>query len=112
MLEILKLHDFMPHPETTATFEGEPHGAGVSFFATNNSAGEGPPLHWHPYAETWLVLEGTVRFHQAGEEADAGPGDIYTVPPDTPHRFTVTGDGRTRMMCMHPSPRIIQHNLE
>jgi mannose-6-phosphate isomerase-like protein (cupin superfamily) len=112
MLKILKLRNFMPAPGTTARFEGEPFGAGVSFFATDDGAGEGPPLHWHPYSETWLVLEGTVRFHLAGDEADAGAGDIFTVPPATPHKFMVTGIGRTRMVCMHPSPRIIQHDLE
>jgi mannose-6-phosphate isomerase-like protein (cupin superfamily) len=112
MLEILKLRDFMPAPRTTALFEGEEYGAGMSFFATDNGVGEGPPLHWHPYSETWLVLEGTVRFHMDGEEADAESGDIFTVPPRMPHKFVVTGPGRTRMVCMHPSPRIIQHDLE
>ena len=112
MLRIQKLRDFMPRPGTTATFEGQRYGAELSFFATNNGPGEGPVLHWHPYAETWLVIEGTVRFHMDGQEADAGPGDIFTVPRRKPHKFVVTGRGRTRMMCMHPSPRIIQHDLE
>ena len=112
MLKILNLRNFRPRRGTTATFVGRRHGADVSFFATDNGPGEGPVLHTHPYPETWLVLEGTVRFHMAGEEAEAGPEDIFTVPAKTPHKFVVTGRGRTRMICIHPRGEIIQHNLE
>jgi quercetin dioxygenase-like cupin family protein len=38
-----------------ATFEGESHGSGVSFFLVNNEPGQGPDLHRHPYSETWIV---------------------------------------------------------
>ena len=39
----------------TITFEGEPHGSGVSFFLVDSEPGAGPGLHRHPYAETWII---------------------------------------------------------
>lgn len=45
----------------TRRFVGAEHGADVSYFFVENQPGEGPGLHWHPYSETWVVLEGTLR---------------------------------------------------
>jgi mannose-6-phosphate isomerase-like protein (cupin superfamily) len=96
----------------TLTFEGEPHGSGVSFFLVNNLPGSGPDLHRHPYAETWIVQEGTGRFTADGEDIDAGPGDIVVVGPNTPHKFKNVGDGRLNVVCIHASARMIQEDLE
>jgi mannose-6-phosphate isomerase-like protein (cupin superfamily) len=78
----------------------------------DNQPGQGPGLHWHPYPETWVVLEGRVRFVAGREELDAVQGAITTVPAEMPHKFTNIGEGRLRMFCIHPSPTIIQHDLE
>jgi mannose-6-phosphate isomerase-like protein (cupin superfamily) len=96
----------------TLTFEGEPHGSGVSFFLVNNLPGFGPDLHRHPYAETWIVQAGKGRFTADGEDIDAGPGDIVVVGPETPHKFKNVGDGRLDVVCIHASPVMIQEDLE
>ena len=96
----------------TITFEGEPHGSGVSFFLVHNEPGAGPDLHRHPYSETWIVRDGTALFTADGEELEAGAGDIVVVGPETPHKFKNTGSGRLDMVCIHASPRMIQENLE
>jgi mannose-6-phosphate isomerase-like protein (cupin superfamily) len=96
----------------TLTFEGEPHGSGVSFFLVNNLPGLGPDLHRHPYPETWIVQEGRARFTADGEDIDAGPGDIVVVGAETPHKFKNTGDGLLNVVCIHASPRMIQEDLE
>ena len=62
----------------TITFEGEPHGSGVSFFLVDSLPGAGPGLHRHPYSETWIVRSGTARFTAGGEELDAGPGTSWS----------------------------------
>ncbi|HJV30263.1 MAG TPA: cupin domain-containing protein [Gaiellaceae bacterium] len=94
------------------TFEGEPHGSGVSFFHVNNAPGEGPDLHRHPYSETWIVRSGTVRVTADGKDIEAGPGDIMVVGPETPHKFKNIGTERLEIICIHSSPRIIQEELE
>ena len=99
-------------PGGTLTFEGEPYGSGVSFFLVNNEPGNGPDLHVHPYAETWIVRSGRGRFTADGEDIDAGPGDIVVVGPETPHKFKSVGTERLDVICIHASPRMIQTDLE
>jgi mannose-6-phosphate isomerase-like protein (cupin superfamily) len=96
----------------TLTFEGDGYGSGVSFFLVDNSPGEGPGLHKHPYSETWIVRSGKARFTADGGELEAGPGDILVVGAETPHKFENIGSGRLEMVCIHASPRMIQVELE
>ena len=92
--------------------EGVEHGAKISVILDESEPGHGPRLHRHPYDETWVVLDGNLTF-QSGEEAlVAGPGDIVIVPPDTPHKFTNDGPGRSKLVCIHASPTFVTDWLE
>ncbi len=88
-------------------FEGEPYGAGVSFFQGNLQAGRGPGLHQHPYPETCIVLSGQAAMVVDGENVVAGAGDIVVIGPATPHRFTAIGHEPLHMVCVHASDRFV-----
>jgi mannose-6-phosphate isomerase-like protein (cupin superfamily) len=109
---VIRADDVQRSPGGTVTFEGEPHGSGVSFFHVNNEPGQGPDLHRHPYSETWIVRSGKVRFTADGQDIEAGPGDVAVVGPETPHKFKNIGTERLEIICIHSSPRIIQEELE
>ncbi|MBD7919925.1 cupin domain-containing protein [Cellulomonas sp. Sa3CUA2] len=96
----------------TLRFEGVQHGSGVSFFLVTNAPGQGPGLHRHPYSETWSVLDGEATIRIGEHEVVARTGDTAVVPPDTWHRFTNTGAGDLRMICIHASPVMIQEDAE
>lgn len=89
-------------------FIGAEHGADISYFFVENQPGEGPGLHWHPYSETWVVLEGDVRIIRGDEVLTAEAGDAATVPPHVVHGFTNIGAGVLRILCIHASAEIIQ----
>lgn len=93
-------------------FVGAEHGADVSYFFVENQPGEGPGLHWHPYSETWVVLEGSARITVGEETFVAGAGDTATGPARVPHCFTNVGDGVLRILGIHASPTIIQTFLD
>jgi mannose-6-phosphate isomerase-like protein (cupin superfamily) len=112
MYQVIPAGEQQRSPRGTVTFEGEPHGSGVSFFLVNNEPGEGPDLHRHPYSETWIVRSGRARITADGEDIEAGPGDIAVVGPETPHKFKNMGPGRLDIICIHASPRLIQEALE
>jgi mannose-6-phosphate isomerase-like protein (cupin superfamily) len=112
MHKVIRSGQLEPSPGGTVTFEGEPHGSGVSFFLVNNEPGQGPDLHRHPYSETWIVRAGKGRFTADGQDIEAGPGDILVVGPETPHKFKNTGTERLDVTCIHASPRLIQEALE
>ncbi|HZE05627.1 MAG TPA: hypothetical protein VE127_10410, partial [Solirubrobacteraceae bacterium] len=46
------------------------------------------------------------------EQLAAGPGDIVIVPPDTPHKFTNQGVGRSKLVCIHANPTFETEWLE
>jgi len=112
MYQVIRSGELQPNPGGTVKFEGAPYGSGVSFFLVNNEPGAGPVLHRHPYSETWIVRAGMARFTVAGEDIEAGPGDILVVSAQTPHKFKNIGAGRLELTCIHASPRIVQEDLE
>lgn len=98
--------------EGTHQFEGEGHGSSVSFYVVAEAPGGGPPLHLHPYEETFIVQEGRVRFTVGDEEVEAIGGDVVVAPARTPHAFVNSGEGTLHMIGIHPLPRMEQEDLE
>lgn len=53
--------------------------------------------HVHPYqTERFEILEGRLEFRQGRNKILAGPGEIVTVEPRTPHAFRNVGAGEAR----------------
>src|SRR5215203_1095826 len=89
----------LPGSENASRFDG--HGPGT-----------GPRLHRHPYEETFIVLDGKVRFTLGEETLEATAGQIVVVPAGTPHKFVSTGAGRLRQISIHPAARMETEWLE
>ena len=106
------MHVQPTHPRRTARVEGVETGGSISVIVSRNEPGEGTRLHRHPYDETWVVQEGTVTFQAGDTIRHTGPGDIVNVPAGTPHKFTNAGPGRCELICIHPSPNIVEEHLE
>ena len=104
--------DSLPGSEQARRFDGFEHGANVSFFHVYNQPGAGPPLHRHPYEETFIVESGEVTFTVDGETIVAGPGQIVIAPARTPHKFVNSGTGILHLIGIHPAARMEQENLE
>jgi mannose-6-phosphate isomerase-like protein (cupin superfamily) len=102
----------IPGSARARKFEGREHGATVSFFLSQHAPGEGPDLHRHPYEEVFIMYEGVATFTVGDDTVEAGPGEIVVVPPNTPHKFKNSGDVRIRQVGIHPSPEVIQEDLE
>jgi mannose-6-phosphate isomerase-like protein (cupin superfamily) len=92
----------------TRRFVGADHGSGISYFFVDADTGQGADLHWHPYAETWVVLEGEATITIGDRQLTAGAGDTATVPTGVWHGFVNAGAERLKMLCIHASPVIIQ----
>jgi mannose-6-phosphate isomerase-like protein (cupin superfamily) len=56
--------------------------------------------HVHPrQTERFEILEGRLGLRVGDKELLAGPGDVATVEPGTPHRFWNAGKGQARFLC-------------
>ncbi|MGE0502723.1 MAG: cupin domain-containing protein [Rhizobiaceae bacterium] len=95
----------------TVRFEGARHGSESSFFLVDADPGRGSQLHVHPYPETWVVRHGVAEFTVGVERMRGHAGDIVVAAANVPHRFENVGDGRLELVCIHPSPTIIQKDL-
>ena len=112
MYKMIRSTELNRLPSGTVRFEGEPHGSGASFFHVNNEPGKGSSLHMHPYPETWIVRTGEVQFTVGGETIEAGTGDVVVAAANLPHKYLNIGTEQLEMICIHPSPQIIQEALE
>jgi mannose-6-phosphate isomerase-like protein (cupin superfamily) len=102
----------LPGGENASKFDGHEYGASVSFFINRHRPGAGPDLHRHPYEETFIVLDGKVRFTLGEETLEAPVGQIVVVPTGAPHKFVSTGAGRLRQISIHPAVRMETEWLE
>jgi mannose-6-phosphate isomerase-like protein (cupin superfamily) len=92
---------------------GEALGGAVTVLAYgNDTPGEGPRLHVHPYDETFVIVAGRARFFVGDEVIEAGAGEAVLGPAGVPHRFENVGPGRLQTIDIHHSPRWIQTDLD
>ena len=110
--KVIRSGEIPTSPGGTLRFEGEAYGSEISFFWVNNVPGAGPGLHKHPYSETWIIRSGKALMTAGELELEAGPGDIFVVTAETPHKFKNIGTERLEIFCVHASPRFIQEDLE
>ncbi|HEX6391236.1 MAG TPA: cupin domain-containing protein [Solirubrobacteraceae bacterium] len=110
MVSITSIEDIRLSPRA-AKFEGGDD-IPVSMFITQYARGEGPDQHTHPYAEAFVVQAGTARFLVDGESIDVRAGNVVVVPPETAHGFKNPGDEQLRVVSVHPSPAVVQTDLE
>lgn len=112
IMPLLRAADRPVTKSRTIKFEGAAYGTPISFFAVDNEPGQGPVLHTHPYAETWVVRRGRAEVVIGDERFEVGPGDIAIAPANTPHKFTNLGPERLDIVCIHAAGVMEQVNLE
>jgi|SRR3954449_8021243 quercetin dioxygenase-like cupin family protein len=75
-------------------------GGAFLLFEDELEGGKSTPLHRHPDAdETFLMLEGDVDLHVAGDRRSLHAGGIAVIPRGIPHAFLVTSPV-ARMLCL------------
>jgi mannose-6-phosphate isomerase-like protein (cupin superfamily) len=95
------LRDLALNP-TAFLFEGHPRaGVDISIFVTHTPPGRAVELHVHPYAETFLLLEGRGRWTRGDEVVELEAEQMLVVPPDTPHGFRNIGDVPLLLVSVH-----------
>lgn len=92
----------LPDSGSSHRFDGANHGAPVSFFLIHSEPGDGPGLHHHPYAETFIIEEGQATFTVGEDTIVAHAGDIVVAPADVLHGFVNSGSGVLRSVNIHP----------
>ncbi len=84
----------------------------ASFFVIEAAPGKGSKLHYHPYEEIFINLEGKATFIIGDETIETEQGKIIVAPANVPHKFTNSGSGVLRQVDIHPASRMVQTDLE
>src|ERR1051326_4926233 len=99
--------------ETAFRFQGEAYGGVAgSFFWVFSLPGRGSKLHKHPYQEVFVLQEGQVTFTIGDTTLEVPACKVVVAPANTPHKYTNSGTDPLQMISFHPSPQVIQENLE
>lgn len=73
----------------------------LTAFENEIAPGDGPPLHVHAEEdESWLVLQGDLRFRIGDEVRAASVGTFVLVPRGIPHCFQNVGHGPARILVL------------
>jgi mannose-6-phosphate isomerase-like protein (cupin superfamily) len=103
----------LPCAGWSSDFEGYLYGgAPVSIIFVDVPPGGGPRLHRHPYAEIFIVQEGTATFTVGDARYEVGAGQIVVGPADVRHTFVNSGTGRLRQTDIHCNERFVTEWLE
>lgn len=83
-------------------WQGASRGSAISVIANQiERPGAGAKAHKHPYAETFVVRKGNVRFAIGDETIVCGAGQIVVVPAGVVHAFCNAGPGVLEMIDIH-----------
>ncbi|MBB6366734.1 mannose-6-phosphate isomerase-like protein (cupin superfamily) [Xanthomonas sacchari] len=104
-------------PDTPPPWHGFVAGAALGGAVTVLTYGteaidDGPPLHVHPYDETFVVLVGRAAVLRRRRDARGGGWRGGLRPTGVPHRFENLGPGRLQTMDIHHAPTWIQTDLD
>ncbi len=50
------------------------------------------PLHFHPWEQSSIVVQGRMRLTVGDEVREVGPGDMWFAPANVPHGGEILGD--------------------
>lgn len=105
--------EHLPYVGNSHELEGHLHAdTPLSIIFFDGPPGSGPKLHRHPYAEVFIVLEGSATFTVGEATIDVSGGQIAIAPANTPHKFVNSGDGPLRQIDIHANERFITDWLE
>lgn len=94
-------------------FQGKDYGnIPISFFWMQLPPDGGPKLHYHPYDEIFIVLEGRATFTIGENTLEVEAGNAVIGPANVPHKFSRAGSESLRIVTIHPSPKTIGTRVE
>jgi quercetin dioxygenase-like cupin family protein len=74
-----------------------PYGKNLMLSYVEIEEGAVVSFHHHPHEQGGVVLSGRLELTIGDQTRTLGPGEMYIIPPDTPHRAAAAG-GRTVVM--------------
>ena len=79
-----------------------PYGKNLMLSYVEIAEGAVVSTHRHPHEQGGVVLSGRMELTIGDSTRTLGPGDMYIIPPDTPHRASAVGGACVAMDVFSP----------
>ena len=63
-------------------------------------------MGWGPLINTGSWIHEPAFLGREPKDSPYWPGHVVIVPPNTPHKFVNSGDGRLKQVSIHPAPEV------
>lgn len=74
-----------------------------AFYEITDTAGNGPPLHTHPWDEAFYILEGELEIQTGKKTIVATPGYFINIPGETAHAFKILSPSAKFIALISPA---------
>ena len=85
IMPFIRIHDYESIELVPGVRARTPYGERIMLSYLEMEAGSFVPMHQHPHEQAGLLIEGRMELTIGGESRICEPGDMFIIPPDTPH---------------------------
>lgn len=87
----------------TTKATGEDTKGAWTLYEITDTAGNGPPLHTHPWDEAFYILEGELEIQIGTKTIVATPGYFINIPGETAHAFKILSASAKFIALLSPA---------
>ena len=84
-MPFINIQDYEPIELAPGARARTPYGKHLMLSYLELDEGSHVPLHSHPHEQGGILLEGRLELTIGDEKRICNPGDLFLIPPDTPH---------------------------
>jgi quercetin dioxygenase-like cupin family protein len=84
-MPFIKINDYESIELMPGVRARTPYGTRIMLSYLEMEAGSLVPMHQHPHEQAGLLIEGRMELVIGDESRICEPGDMFIIPPDTPH---------------------------
>ena len=101
-MPFINIDDYDPIELTPGAKARTPFGENVMLSYLELDEGSAIPTHAHPHEQAGMLLQGNLELTIGDETRLCKPGEMYIIPPDTPHTAKPVGGPATLLDVFSP----------
>ena len=101
-MPFIKINDYEPIELVPGAKARTPYGEHIMLSYLEMEEGAAVPLHKHPHEQAGMLLTGKLELTIGDETHVCVPGDMFIIPPNTPHMAKAVGGSATLLDIFSP----------
>ena len=101
-MPFIKINDYEPIELVPGAKARTPYGENIMLSYLEMEEGAVVPLHKHPHEQAGMLLTGRMELTIGDDTRVCVPGDMFIIPPNTPHTAKTVGGSATLLDIFSP----------